>query len=155
MGWASGDSSSMRLEIPCDDIPHGTFRPFTGMINFTAGARGKGELLIKNGTDGDGVVVLAESEDKPVMAAYLRAGASYRMLGIANGNYQLFFSTGNSWDGNDKRFTENVKYQRFEDEFPYQSTLTQYTIWEVTLCPILGGNAATERVGPNQVPTLR
>ena len=127
----------------------------TGMINSTVGAGGQGELLIRNGTGGDGVVVLAESEHQPVAAVYLRAGSNYRIRGIANGNYQLFFSTGDSWDGNDKRFTENVKYQRFEDDFPYRSTLAGYNIWEVTLHPILGGNASTERVDPDQFPTLR
>jgi hypothetical protein len=153
-GWVSGANTYVDLAQACDAFPDGIFRPLTGIIKPNTRGGGMGELSVENGTDTDGLVIMTMSNDEPVMAAYVRAGETVRMTGIADGTYVLFFSKGQDWNGNAGRFMRNVRYQRFEDAFPYSTTATTYTIWSVTLHGVVGGSASTESVDPDQFPDL-
>lgn len=120
---------------------------------------GPGELSIDNGTRFDGVAVLALSNDAPVMAVYIRSGESFTVTGIRDGIYYLFFTTGEDWDGDEALFTKNPRFQRFEDLLSFETTTTalgtQYTIWDVTLHPTVGGTAETLPLRPDQFPDLK
>ena len=138
-------------ETPVPEAP----RPGTGLLGRYAQETGRGELLIKNGTDGDGVIVLTTAGDRPAQAAYIRAGESFQMAEIADGTYRLYFSKGDGWDATGKTFIRNVTRQRFEDTFAFETTETQYTGYEVTLYGVADGNAATEDVDAEQFPALQ
>ena len=133
------------------EVPVG---PSTGLLDRYGNETGTGELNVKNGTNGDGVVILADLDDKPLLAAYIRSGESYSLTGIPDGEYRLFFSKGERWDDEKKAFTRRVSRQRFEDTFLFTSTATSYSAWEVTLYGVAGGNAGAEDVAESQFPTL-
>ena len=86
--------------------------------------------------------------------AYVRSGDSYRMTGIADGSYQIYFSKGGKWDDGAKVFTQNVSRQRFDDVFPFETTATTYSIWQVTLYGVTDGNASSSHVPAEQFPEL-
>ena len=140
---------------PPTETPPEAPRPDTGLLGRYIQEMGRGELLIKNGTDGDGVVILATAGDVPAQAAYIRAGESFQMAEIADGAYRLYFSKGDGWDAAGKAFIRNVTRQRFEDTFAFETTETQYTGYEVTLYGVADGNAATEDVDAEQFPALQ
>jgi uncharacterized protein YgiM (DUF1202 family) len=152
-GWVSGDPALVRLQRPCQGLPHGTYRPPTGLLKVGPGG-GLGELSVENGTANDGLAVLTTTAGQTVMAAYIRSNTTYKLSAIPDGTYRLYFSTGAGWDGDDSRFTERPRFSRFEDPFPFKTTETTYTIWNVTLQPVAGGKAESEDVNPAQFPGI-
>ena len=108
-------------------------------------------LRVKNGTDGDGVVILVTVPGDPVQAAYIRAGDTYEMAQIADGSYRLYFTKGKGWNAKSQQFTQNVTRQRFADTLTFGGQNAGY---EVTLYGVAGGNAATQSVPPGQFPGL-
>lgn len=133
--------------------PLPAFRPPTGLLASGQGG-GSGELLVKNGTEADALVIVTSLADQPVMSAYIRAAESFNMTGIPDGTYRLYFSKGEGWDSDANRFIRNVSYQRFESVLEFVTTATQYTGYEVTLYGVAGGTASTEQVDPSQFPGL-
>ena len=117
---------------------------------------GSGELTIKNGLDLDAVAILASSEEPevPLMAVYIRAGASHTIREIRDSTYVLYFSLGEDWDNDSKKFIGKAVYQRFEDEFDFEASPGTYTTWEVTLHPVTGGTAGTEHLDEDEFPAL-
>lgn len=117
---------------------------------------GSGELTIKNGLDLDTVAILASSEEPevPLMAVYIRAGASHTIREIRDSTYVLYFSLGEDWDNDSKKFIGKAVYQRFEDEFDFEASPGTYTTWEVTLHPVIGGTAGTEHLDEDEFPAL-
>lgn len=150
-GWVSGDSGSLTLQQPCDSIPIGSFRPFTGLVKPNALGGGYGELTVDNGTPADGVVILTLDE-QPIIAAYVRAGESFTMKDISDGTYYIYFSTGSEWNG--EKFTHTPSYHRFEDTIEFATTAQTYSTWSITLHGVVGGNAAAEEVGADEFPGL-
>jgi hypothetical protein len=155
-GWISGAQGDASLNAACSALPDGHFRPLTGLVRTYVEAAGQGKLLIKNGTDGDGVAILADlsGTPEPVMAAYIRAGDQYEMTGIPNGVYRLYFAHGELWNANAREFEEPVDRQRFEDTFRFETTGLTYTVWEVTLYAVAGGTAESEHVEKPKFPKL-
>lgn len=151
IGWVAGSGNFLELRLACEVIPRGTFRPLTGVIKPNARGGGLGELEVENGTPADGVVILTVNDD-PVTAAFVRGGESVNLVGIRDGVYTLFFTTGSDWDGD--RFTLDARYQRFEDLFEFTTSATAYTTWSVTLHGVVGGTASTEGVDQDEFPNL-
>ena len=151
-GWVGGGKKQVKLRTACEAIPPGTYRPLSGMVLGPAKGKGRGTLTVENGSESDAYVVLAPAEDKPSLSAYVRAGDSFALKGIRDGVYHLFFATGEEWDGDARAFSDEARYERFEDEFPFRTSSSTYTTWKVTLQPVLGGTAATEDVDPGQFP---
>jgi hypothetical protein len=131
------------LRIPCADVPAGTFRPLTGVIKPNRQIGGNGEMTIENGTSRDGVIALTLSE-VPVVTAYIRTGDSVTLKGISDGTYQLYFSKGAGWDG--EEFLAIPSFQRFVNVFRFSTTSTTYITWNVTLHGVIDGRAAAEEV---------
>ena len=152
-GWLSGDPAGVQLVKPCDKIRHGLFRPFSS-IAFPNQRPGGGYLEVSNQTGSDGVVILVDQNqtDKPIYAAYVRTSDSFRLEGVGNGIYKLYFSTGavESWDGDERKFTRGVRLQKFDDTFEYG----RYIGWRVTLHGVTNGNASASNVPPGVFPPL-
>jgi hypothetical protein len=113
---------------------------------------GRGELLVKNGTDADALVILAGMDDQAVKTAYIRASRQFNITGVRNGTYRLYYSKGEAFNKDTKRFTRNATYQRMDATLGFTSSATQYTTWEVTLYGVVGGNVGTEPVDPSDFP---
>jgi hypothetical protein len=127
-------------------------RPVTAVIMPNASATGYGELTIENGTANDGVVILTLN-DVPITAAYIRTMESFKLRGIRDGTYFLYFSTGEGWNG--KVFTLSPSHKKFEDSFPFTTGTTTYTTWSVTLQGVVGGTAAADDVNPSAFPSIQ
>tara|TARA_Y100000310_G_scaffold341968_1_gene443130 strand:+ start:50 stop:790 length:741 start_codon:yes stop_codon:yes gene_type:complete len=110
---------------------------------------GDGELQIKNGTSLDAVAKLIRGGTS-VLTVYIKANSTYTMTNISDGVYWLAFAQGLNWDSTTQKFRRNVQYSAFEDTFDFETTNTQYTIFEVTLNPVIGGTAETSSVDPAQ-----
>jgi len=118
---------------------------------------GLGELKIKNGTSLDAIAKLVNTTiNKSVFTVYIKANSTYTISKVKDGNYKLFFNLGNDWDTNIKAFTVNSGYEVFEELFDFATReyeegnyiRTRYSTFEVTLNPVIGGNAETENVNP-------
>jgi hypothetical protein len=127
------------------------FRPPTGLLEDYAPG-GQGRLLIKNGTDADALVILTGLDDQAVKSAYIRDAQEFDMTGIHDGTYRLYYSKGEGFNAETKRFTLNATYQRLDATLEYTTTSTQYTGYEVTLYGVVGGNVGSVPVDPSQFP---
>lgn len=118
---------------------------------------GLGELKIQNGTSLDAIAKLVNTTiNKSVFTVYIKANSTYTISKVKDGNYRLFFNLGNDWDTDIKAFTVNSGYEVFEELFNFTTIeyedgdyiRTRYSTFEVTLNPIIGGNAETKNVNP-------
>ena len=136
---------------PPTATPPPPFRPPTGMLEDHSSG-GQGELLIKNGTDADALVILTGLDDKAVKSAYIRNAESFNMTGIPDGTYLLYYSKGEAFNKETNRFTKNATYQRLDTTIGFTTSATQYTTWEVTLYGVVGGTVGSEPVDPSEFP---
>lgn len=150
----SGRAGFVKLQKPCDTIPDTISRPETGIVMPNIRAGGQGRLTVQNFTNTDGVVILTLMDEQPAMAAYIRAGGSFTVDGIQDGEYLLFFSTGADWFGEGRAFLRNPRRMRFDESFPFSTTSWSSTIWTATLHAVRDGNASTSPVSPDRFPPI-
>jgi|GEM_PF-1552452 len=138
--------------------PIAFFRPSTRLVLDERRLRGQGKLQIQNGLKYDGVVILALAETpKPtLLAAYIRAGESYTITGIPDGEYVVMFASGADWSG--EKFNRDVQRQRFQDTFPFITTtdgdVKESDVWSITLQPVPDGNATVVPVDEADFPRI-
>jgi hypothetical protein len=125
------------------------------IIKQIGGTNGAGELSVENGLDLDAIAILRRSDGAWELAAYIRNHDSFTIAGIPDSTYDLYFTLGEDWDGEQAKFTRRTRLSRFEDPFPFTTTATTYTIWSVTLHPVEGGGAETEPVPEDEFPDLK
>ena len=118
---------------------------------------GWGELTIENGLDLDAVVILARSEEPeiPLLAVYVHSKDSYTITGIKDGTYVIYYTIGEDWDTDAKKFIGETEYKRFEDELHFETTGSTYTTYEATLHSVAGGTAGTEYLDEYEFPNLK
>jgi hypothetical protein len=130
-------------------------RPSNGELIHSGSGDGRGELTISNGGSDDAVVTLAKGK-KPAVSIYVRKGKDYTLKGVPNGSYTVFFTGGSGWDDAAHGFGRNCAFQRFEDPLKFRTSRTgsliRYSIWTISLRKVLGGNARTSKVDPNDFP---
>jgi len=154
-GWVSGESQYVTLTVPCDAIRQASYRPLTGQVKrLTYGYLARGWLQIENGTDADGLVILTDANRLPAIAAYIRAGETYKMKDIPDGVYSIYYAKGEGWDSQRLRFKTNETLRRFVDTITFTTTATTYQSWSVTLYGVPGGTAASEGVPEESFPML-
>jgi hypothetical protein len=114
---------------------------------------GAGKLKIKNGGGSDGVIsVVPSSAKQPTVVVYVRGKQSFTVRGVRDGTYRIYVSTGKDWDAKAKTFSRNCSFDRFDDSFKFRTTSTSYTIWEITVQAVAGGNATATAVGADEFP---
>lgn len=112
------------------------------------GPSGPSTLTVKNGTTQDALVkVVALGSGQTVRTVYVVRQSDWTIPAIAPGSYRLRFALGNDWDPVLQRFQRNTSFAQFEDPFDFEITGGQYTVWSVTLNPVIGGTAQTDRIG--------
>jgi hypothetical protein len=126
-------------------------RPANGRILYRGISGGLGRLTIKNGLKRDGVVTLVRGGKKAI-SVYVRAGRTATVRNIKDGTYRIFFTTGYRYSVSKKRFTRSATYQRFRNILRFRTYGNQYTIYQLTLHQIVGGNARTDHVNPRNFP---
>jgi len=116
---------------------------------------GEGVLEIDNGNDLDAVAVMTTLTDTPIFSVYVQARSKFKVEGIRDGTYKLFFMLGEDWDSATGRFTRKARYQVVEDTFPYTTTSTTATLWRITLHTVVGGTTRTDHVDPSKFPPVK
>ena len=130
-------------------------RPANGAIITSSMMSGQGELTITNGRSQDALVVLTSTTatNKPLLAVYVRANSSTTVRNISDRTYNVFFSHGDDWDKSSNKFTRNVSHTKFNDTLQFVTTMTEYTIWQITVHAVAGGTAGTQSVSPGSFPS--
>lgn len=133
-------------------------RLLTGTFIVKKLSGGRGELTIENGLSSDAIVVLSKSTRPKValMSVYIQSENTYTITGIPDGVYILYYSFGEDWDSNSKKFTVTPTHGRFKGELEFKTTTTathiDYTGYTATLHPVPGGTAKTEPVSEADFP---
>lgn len=136
----------------------------TNIVSFSTGEfisrdykylQGSGELLINNGTSNSAVAKLVEvNTNRSVATVYIEANSEYTLKSISNGVYKLVFNLGHDWDTISKKFTRNSSYSVFQDKFDYTTSTSDngyyYSVFNVTLNPVLGGTAETNNINQEE-----
>lgn len=115
-------------------------------------------VKIHNGQSQDVVVCLTEyySPHRTIRNEYIRAGDSFEMTSIPNGTYFLKSFFGNNWNpdtvyqGMIKGFFVQeagfIKSDDYSDLLFINQTNSEYSIYEITLYPVVGGNMESKDI---------
>ncbi|MEV0629048.1 hypothetical protein [Nonomuraea wenchangensis] len=116
---------------------------------------GRSSLEIDNGATRDAVVTVMRGKSK-AFSVYVRRKATFKVKGVRDGSYKIYFTHGVDWDGRNKAFTRQCSFERFQKSVTFRTTVTATQIrwhdWRVTLHAITGGNARTAPVDPESFP---
>ncbi|MGR6921264.1 hypothetical protein ACU635_44070 [[Actinomadura] parvosata] len=116
---------------------------------------GRSSLEIDNGGSLDAVVTVVKGKSK-VFSVYVRKKAKFKVKGVRDGSYKIYFTHGADWDGKNKAFTRDCSFERFEKTVKFKTTFTATQIlwhdWRITLHSISGGNVRTSEVDPDDFP---
>lgn len=116
---------------------------------------GRSFLEIDNGGTRDAVVTLIRGGSK-AFTVYVRKRSKFKVRGVRDGTYKIFFTHGVDWDGKARSFTRRCSYERFQESVKFKTTYTATQIrwhdWTITLHAITGGNAKTDDVDPDSFP---
>lgn len=130
-------------------------RPLTGtIVKESVMSRGEGDLTIDNiqgGTDAVAVLTYYGSKNS-LTSVYIRKGGTTTIQNIPDGNYNLYFASGGSWNPDTLKFEVAPSYTKFEDIFSYSTTTTQAMRWRITLYSVVNGNANSEDVSEFDFP---
>lgn len=131
----------------------------TGTVLVQTIGSGPGELTIENGLSVDGVVALVPPKSKtPVLSFFVRARDSHAIARIGDGRYRVYFTAGRDWDEKLGAFTRKCDFSEFDDplvyETRYDSGHYHYSVWTLTLNPVIGGTASTSPVDPGEFPAV-
>ncbi|WP_146615781.1 hypothetical protein [Nonomuraea aridisoli] len=117
---------------------------------------GRGSLEINNGGSRDAVVTVLRGRSK-AFSVYVRKKTKFKVSGVRDGSYRIFFTHGVDWDGKTRVFTRDCSFERFERSVAYKTTYTASQIrwhdWRITLHAVTGGNARTSPVDPDDFPS--
>ncbi|NUR92380.1 MAG: hypothetical protein HOY71_50615 [Nonomuraea sp.] len=117
---------------------------------------GRSSLEIDNGGTRDAVVTVMKGGSK-AFSVYVRKRAKFKIRGVRDGTYKIYFTHGVDWDGRKKSFTRDCSFERFQKSVKFKTTVTATQIlwhdWRITLHAISGGNARTSPVNPDDFPS--
>ncbi|SCL25777.1 hypothetical protein [Micromonospora inyonensis] len=111
---------------------------------------GLGQLKIDNG-GADAVISIVRGKTA-VTRVYVRSKSTFTVRGVRDGTYQIFMTSGKDWDARNKAFSRDCDFEKFDDPLTFSTTSRTYTSWTLSLTPVVGGNASTSSVDPDQFP---
>ncbi|MHB1160834.1 MAG: hypothetical protein ACYC3V_10970 [Chloroflexota bacterium] len=138
---------------PVQPTPASNLRPTTGTFLRDTTRNGSSKLVLSNGQSLDAVAVLTTPTDTPLVSVYIRAGDSFTLTGIRDGDYQLYFVVGEDWDNVSSGFTRNADYARAEGLLTFR--YAQYAGVSITLHSVPQGNTGVRSLDPDQFPAIR
>jgi hypothetical protein len=133
-------------------LPNGTIIRGTGLY-------GQGTLTVKNGLASDAAAKLVNKRDNVCEAYfYVCANDQFTLSGINEGDYRLLFGIGEDWDQSTEFFTRNQAVSEFNKPMDFETfkeqrgnaIYTNWTVMEVTLHPVPGGNIKTHTVSAEE-----
>jgi hypothetical protein len=130
-----------------------TTRPANGSFVKKATKHGLGKLKIKNGGSDMAIsLVPARGKKTPVFTVYVRGKSTYTVTRVNPGNYLIYYAAGAGWNPSRKGFTSKCEFSKFDDTFLFKGYPIIDT-WQITMTPVLGGNATTSDVDPSAFPS--
>ncbi|WP_157245187.1 hypothetical protein [Nonomuraea typhae] len=127
----------------------------TGQFLKKESLTGRSSMQIHNGASRDAVVTLMRGDTK-AFSVYVGKKKKYKVSGVRDGKYRIYFTHGVDWDGKSKAFTRDCSFERFQSSVRFKTTYTATQIrwndWKITLHAITGGNAPTDEVDPESFP---
>ncbi|MEU4565289.1 hypothetical protein [Micromonospora sp. NPDC023956] len=111
---------------------------------------GLGQLKIENG-GADAVIGIVRGKTA-VTRVYVRGKSTFTVRGVRDGTYQIFMASGKDWDARSKAFSRDCDFEKFDDPLTFRTTSRTYTSWSLSLTPVVGGNASTSTVDPDDFP---
>jgi hypothetical protein len=141
---------ALALFILCSaSLSQPSFRPETGNIIKDFARNGYGELIIHNNWTMDTVAVLTDNKVKPLLVVYIRSKDSYKIAKIEDGSYGLYFTVGNLWDAQAKKFRSVLGYYRYNPPLVFQTNETdtdiEYSVFELDLYEAGASNFVPEQ----------
>lgn len=155
-GFADEGGSGYRVAVIKFTPPKERNRRLGNGTILASGIRGgRGGLTVQNGTGDDSVVTLLLGKRKAV-SVYVRKGSTVTVSNIRDGTYRVYFTSGVDYDRAARTFTRRCVFQRFDDPLPYRTVYTatqvRWSNWTLTLNKVVGGNASTSHVSPDDFP---
>lgn len=148
-----GESLTLTLPVAGAKSPK---RPANGKFVHSSSRVGRGTMTIDNNGSEDTLVTLARGH-KPAISVYVREHKKFTVTGVNDGRYTTFFTSGTAWDPQAKAFGRQCSFQRFDDPMGFHTTRTatqiRWSTWKITLHKVVGGNAQTSEVDPDEFPT--
>jgi hypothetical protein len=142
-------------EFTGDKVPLPDYRMANGAVVSASRRGGLGQLTVTNGNEKDAVLTLAQGS-APVLSMYVRHNDKAVLRQILDGTYQVFYTLGADWSVPDRLFTRACEFAQFDQAMTFttaeRSNGTEYTTYEVTLQPVLGGTARTSSVEATSYP---
>ena len=124
-------------------------RPETGTLIKDVARNGYGELIIHNNRTMDTVAVLTDNKVKPLLAVYIHSKDSYNITKIEDGSYGLYFTVGNLWDAQARKFRSVLGYYRYNPPMVFKTTETEkdieYSVFELDLYEAGASNFVPEQ----------
>jgi tetratricopeptide (TPR) repeat protein len=120
---------------------------------------GTGILTIQNGTESDALVkVVSLSGPKLWHKVLVPVGGQRKIEGVPYGHFQILFALADSIDVATGELNGNPRASKFEKSLAYttssklegQSIITTTTSYSLTLHPVVGGNAKTEKISVDE-----
>lgn len=132
-----------------------TVRPKNGETIFASSKdKGYGSLLIENGADNDAIAKLVDlNTGKTYKQVYIQSRNNYTISGIRSGTFALKFSTGRDYSADNKKFTTNESFEKFDEALNFTVTRTssgvQWKNYRATLNRVANGTATTSPIDAN------
>jgi hypothetical protein len=146
--------STLELSLPAARQKVGS-RPSNGTFIRSGDRNGRGTFTIDNGGSDDALIALRKGK-KTFISVYVRHGKKYKVSGIPDGNYTIFFSGGAAWDAKARAFAEDCEFERYNDPIDYRTTTTatriQWQTWTIELDRLGTGPDPTSEVDPGDFP---
>ncbi|WP_271217320.1 hypothetical protein [Streptosporangium carneum] len=156
----SGDALAALGDYPTDVVPvkvsgEKSRRLRNGAFIKSEGRPGRAYLELKNGNNQDAVVVLTRGKKKAI-SVYVRKKSKFRIHGVRDGKYNVFYTLGVDWDSKARSFTRSCTFEQFGKSVRFRTihTATQirWTDWTLTLNAVVGGTVKPKRIKPGDFP---
>ncbi|MEU4831019.1 hypothetical protein [Streptosporangium sp. NPDC023615] len=117
---------------------------------------GRGSLELRNGSPRDAVVVMVRGGRK-VVSVYVRKKAKFKIQGVRDGNYKIYYTFGEDWDSKARTFTRKCDFEQFGKSVRFTTTRTathiRWSVWTITLHSVIGGNVKPKKINPGDFPS--
>jgi len=116
---------------------------------------GTGQLTIQNGTESDALVkVVSLTGPKLWQKVIVPVGGQRKIENVPDGHFLILFALADRIDAGNGELVGNARASKFEKSLAYttgsklegRSIITTTTSYSLTLHPVVGGNAKTEKI---------
>ncbi len=157
-GWVVGQNRCLKFVEPvksCPAIPNGTYSPLTGILESSIQRySGQGRLVLTNNSGLDVLVVLNAASSQGQFSGFIRDGGRLQIMGIDDGTYDIYMSSGSEWDGVANRFTQNPVYKAYFMGVTFVTTTTCNTNFAFTIDLGPDGTIYGQELTADQFPDI-